>query len=102
MNGGHPCGVGTSYAEEEDKYHMNITLKRLEGSLISTTIKVPINESSYSPIKGCTYFTEKEEAIKFLKKLITFYIKKYLEESNKYKQKALGLKEYKKHIDILY
>ena len=102
MNGDHPYGVGTSYTREEDKYHMNITLKRLEGSLISTTINVPINESSYSPIKGCTYFTEKEEAIKFLKNLVTFYIKKYLEESNKYKQKALGLKEYKKHIDILY
>ena len=99
MNGDNPYGIGTSYSVVKDVHHMSITLKRLEGSYISTSIEVPINESSYSPIKGCTYFTEREEAIKFLKHLVNSYIKKYLEESNKYKQKVLGLKEYKKHID---
>jgi len=102
MNGDHPYGIGTSYSVVKDEHHMSITLKQLEGSLMSTSIEVPINESSYSPIKGYTYFTEKEEAIKYLKKLVNSYIKKYMEESNKYKQKALGLKEYKKYINSTY
>jgi len=98
MSGDRPNGVGTSYAEEPDEEHITIKLESIYDSNIETSFDAPIDNTSYSPIKGGTYYITKKEAIKSFKKLSDFYVNKYMEESIKYKQKALGLKEYKKHI----
>ena len=98
MSGDRPNGVGTSYAEEPDEEHITIKLESMYDSRCETSFDAPIDNTSYSPIKGGTYYITKKEAIKYFKELIDSYIKKYTEESIKYKQKAVSLKEYKKHI----
>lgn len=98
MSGDRPNGVGTSYAEEPDEEHITIKLESMYDSRCETSFDAPIDNTSYSPIKGGTYIINKKEAIKYFKELIDSYIKKYIEESIKYKQKAVSLKEYKKHI----
>jgi len=98
MDGNRPNGVGASYAEEPDEEHITIKLESIYDSNIETSFDAPIDNTSYSPIKGGTYITNKKESIKYFKELIDSYIKKYTEESIKYKQKAVSLKEYKKHI----
>ncbi len=96
MSGDRPYGVGTSYVDNEDKYNITITLK--DNTIFKTKIKVPIDQTYYEFRKGYTYHTTKKDAINYLKKLTNFYIKKYHDMSVQYKQKVLGLKEYKKYI----
>ena len=98
MCGDRPNGVGTSYTEESDEEHITIKLESIYDSNIETSFNAPIDNTSYSPIKDGTYYTTKKEAIKSFKKLSDFYVNKYMEESIKYKQKAIALKEYKKYI----
>lgn len=100
MSEDRPCGVGTSYVDNEDKYNIAITLK--DNIIPKTTIKVPIHQTYYEFKKGYTYHTTKKDAIKYLKKLANFYIKKYHDMSVQYKHKVLGLKEYKKYIESFY
>lgn len=102
MSGDRPNGVGTSYAEEPDEEHITIKLESMYDSNSETSFDAPIDNTSYSPIKGGTYYTTKKEAIKSFKKLSDFYVNKYMEESIKYKQKAVALKEYKKYITSIF
>ncbi len=98
MCGDIPNGVGTSYTEEHDENNITIKIESIYDSTCEMSFDAPIENTSYSPIKGGTYYTTKKEAIKSFKKLSNFYVNKYIEESIKYKQKAVALKEYKKYI----